>query len=479
MPSRALAELIDRELDLPPPSNPFTPLLPPRADKQRPLPPLQPRSNDSFRPGWRIDTFLVPAAFPRTQRNGTRPAGTPSPVSHRPPKGDRVDLEALLLDVVGTQVEELKKPVTDVEGDEAVVQEQEQLFLAMNRLVPLEKREDGRKGISLVLCHGTGLHKETWEPVLRPLLDESEKGGDVRVDEIFALDAVNQADSAVLNEAVMGKGSNWCDMARDLLNFLVCYLDSPTFSQPPSSSPSVLAPGSFDPSDLSLDSRSVPPPGAPLAHNRMWRGKTLVGVGHSLGGSVVGLAATAAPHVFSSILLIDPWIIAMDYHGSIAFGPAFRSVAFRRDSWESREAAVRALSGNPFFTVLDKEIVELFLKHGLRDLDDGRVALKTPAAIEQLLYANPYGWPGSYLFRRLQALDPSLPVHIFLPSHGQSIVPPDQLEKVVEGLPWVQFDRLKKAHHLVPQMQPARTGKLLAGRLREIYGRRGEGKARL
>ncbi|GAA5820226.1 hypothetical protein JCM11251_005533 [Rhodosporidiobolus azoricus] len=384
MSSSALKRLIAAEFDLPPPSYPCAPLLPPREDKQRPLPPLMSRARDSFRPGWRVDSFVVAAAFPRMQRNGTRPVGAPSPVSYRPRRGDKVNLEALTVDVIGTQIEQAKKPIVDVEAEVAAVQEQEQLYLAVNRMAPVKKREGGKKGISLVLAHGIGLHKETWDPVLRPLLDELENGGDVQIDEIFALDAVDQADSAVMNEAVMGKGSNWSDMGRDILNFAICYIDSPTFESPSSSSaPGLLQPGPFAPNDLLLDSRSTPPPGHPYPRQRTWRGKTVVGVAHSMGASAMGLAASAAPHIFSSVILIDPWITAMDYHSSTVTSPGFRTAALRRDTWDSREEAVRMLCEKAFFKSLDKEIVELFLRHGLRELEDGRVALKTPAAIER------------------------------------------------------------------------------------------------
>ncbi|GAA5856771.1 hypothetical protein JCM8547_008833 [Rhodosporidiobolus lusitaniae] len=487
--SRALQELVSSEFSFPPPHAPFTPLLPPTDAARRnrthdaPLPALELRDSSSFRPGWRVDSYVVPAAFPRVQRNGTRKAGTPSPVAHRSvDRREKVDLEEVMLDTLGTQIETLRQPVLEVEAEREALEEQEQLHVALNRYVPLkEKREeDGRKGVSLVFCHGTGLCKEIWEPVLRPMLDELEKGGDVKVDEIFALDTVNQGDSAVLNEKLMGKGSNWVDLARDLLNFLLVYVNSPSFSSPSSSlSPTLLKSGSFSPSSLTLDSLSPPPPGAPLPSLRTHAGKTLVGIGHSLGGSVVALAATAQPSVFSCLILIDPWLITEDYGGSTTQSPAFRSVALRRDRWKSREEAEGALGGKGLFRAFDKEVTEVFMKYGLREFEDGTCGLKTSAAIERLLYSNPFGWQGPYLYRRLLSLDPSLPIHIFLPHHKQSIIPEDQLPKVIEGLQWVTFERLKKAHHLAPQFEPERVGKVLAKKLRETYGRPAETSSKL
>ncbi|GAA5991015.1 hypothetical protein JCM11641_007311 [Rhodosporidiobolus odoratus] len=472
--SPALDDLRRAELGVKPPGLPFTPLLYHRASKARPLPTLSLRSSDSFRPGWRVDTYIAPGAFPRMQRNGTRPRGTPSPVAHRPAEGDRLDYEELLLDVLGEQVRTVSQPVVDV--DDTAVKEQEQLYLAVNRYVPLAppstNRKKGGKGLTLVLCHGTGLHKETWEPVLQRMLDELEEEGHVWVEEIWALDAANQADSAVINEEVMGKGSNWSDLARDLLNFLLCYIDSPTLSSPSVSvAPPILDPSVADPKELLLNSRHALPAGLPLPSQRTFRNRTIVGIGHSSGASTLGLAAMAFPSIFSSLILLDPWILPRYHDGSSTDSPFFRSVALRRDSWNSREEAVESLTTKGFFQIWDKRITELFMQYGLRQLKDGRVALKTPAKTEMLMYANPYGWQGAYLFHQLQA-NPSLPVQIMLPSRGQSIVPETHLSAVIEGLPSVTFERVKRSSHLLPQMDPDRMGGILEGRLRDIYGRK-------
>ncbi|KAG6835533.1 hypothetical protein H0H93_000463, partial [Arthromyces matolae] len=55
--------------------------------------------------------------------------------------------------------------------------------------------------LTLVLTHGTGFHKEQWEPTIEELyliLDNS--GGSVKICDIWAIDAPNHGDAAVLNE---------------------------------------------------------------------------------------------------------------------------------------------------------------------------------------------------------------------------------------------------------------------------------------
>ncbi|GAA6013804.1 hypothetical protein JCM10207_008197 [Rhodosporidiobolus poonsookiae] len=478
----AVDQLRRAELATPAPDFPLAPLLPPDAARQRALPALPLRDSSSFRPGWRVDSYVVPAAFPRMQRNGTSAPGEPSPVAHRPAQGDRIDYDELLLDVLGEQIETVNDAVLDVEREREALEKQQQLYLAVNRYVPTRRSASAGKktAVSLVVLHGNGMHKEIMEPVLRPLLDQLEAEGDVEVEEIWALDSVNQGDSELLNADVMGKGSNWLDYARDLLNFLLVYIDSPTLSSPssPGRPAPLLEPSAHTRAELLLNARAPQPAGTPLPSHRLFRNKRLVGIGHSFGGSILGLAATACPAVFSSVIILDPWLISKDFAGSVIDGGFFRSVALRRDSWTSREEAVKSLTSKGLFGIWDPEIVETFMRYGLRDLPDGRVALKCSARIESLLYANAYGWQGTYLFRRLKEMDGSLPIHLILPSPKASINPPHQQAGFSE-LAAVSIERVNKSHHLMPQCQPKRAAEVIARRIGETYGRRAEGKPRL
>lgn len=177
--------------------------------------------------------------------------------------------------------------------------------------------------------------------------------------------------------------ANWLDYSRDLFNFLVSYIDSPSLGRSDAvAAPLILRPSTLDPALLSLDSRSEPPAGHSLARHRTFRGKTIVGVGHSFGASTLALAATAMPFVFSSLWIFDPWILPRAYNLSIVDGRFFRSVAMRKDSWTSRKEACETLTQKGFFKVWDRRIIGLFLRHGLRDLPDGRVGLKTTAKTE-------------------------------------------------------------------------------------------------
>ncbi|GAA5996681.1 uncharacterized protein JCM10292_003132 [Rhodotorula paludigena] len=472
----SLQELRELDLRFPPQDPPLVPLLPPSAAKHpRILPSLDLRDSSSFRDGWRCDTYIVPAAFPRMQRSASRHPGEPSPVAHHPASRERPCYYSMLGEMLRVQATE---PIADPEAERETVEEQEQLYLAVNRYVPVEPpRREG--ALSLVMSHGNGMHKETWEPVLDALLSDLE-GSSVEVAEAWALDCVCSGDSALLNEEVVGRGSNWLDYSRDLLNFLVSYIDSPSLGRSDAvAAPLILRPSTLDPALLSLDSRSEPPAGHSLARHRTFRRKTIVGVGHSFGASTLALAATAMPFVFSSLWIFDPWILPRAYNLSIVDGRFFKSVAMRKDSWTSRKEACETLTQKGFFKVWDRRIVELFLRHGLRDLPDGRVGLRTTAKTEALVYANPFGWQGHTLFTRLRRLDPSLPIRYVVPSRGQSIVDDELLDEALDLLPWLDVQRLSKASHLLPQIQPDRAGTLVGEWLKETYGREAAARPKL
>ncbi|KAG5636300.1 hypothetical protein H0H81_008499 [Sphagnurus paluster] len=61
--------------------------------------------------------------------------------------------------------------------------------------------------LTLIFAHGTGFHKEIWEPTmdeLNVLLEQNTRG--VKVREMWAIDAPNHGEAAILNEDVLKWG---------------------------------------------------------------------------------------------------------------------------------------------------------------------------------------------------------------------------------------------------------------------------------
>jgi hypothetical protein len=58
-------------------------------------------------------------------------------------------------------------------------------------------------GLTLLFTHGTGFHKECWEPAIQHLYDSTQGHGSVKIRECWTIDAPNHGESAVLNEKTL------------------------------------------------------------------------------------------------------------------------------------------------------------------------------------------------------------------------------------------------------------------------------------
>ena len=124
---------------------PLVPLKPANEIPTRPLPPI-PQRDPSTNPlsGWCIETFIVPAAYPRA-----------FPRQMKRPDEKRQDLkpgtrDEMLLDLCTRQ--------TEATMSQGVEEGEEGLWMAVNRY----RRNKGNEvnGLTLVMVHPNGMHKE-------------------------------------------------------------------------------------------------------------------------------------------------------------------------------------------------------------------------------------------------------------------------------------------------------------------------------
>ena len=65
-----------------------------------------------------------------------------------------------------------------------------------------------QNGVTLILTHGTGFHKELWEPIIERIFADSAKSSSgLRVRDAWAIDAPNHGDSATLNAPLLESGA--------------------------------------------------------------------------------------------------------------------------------------------------------------------------------------------------------------------------------------------------------------------------------
>ncbi|KZT67778.1 hypothetical protein DAEQUDRAFT_728775 [Daedalea quercina L-15889] len=314
-------------------------------------------------------THLVPAALPRSSPDVTLPTVPP-------PSLDRGQRNAAALEVANALVLARHKQWN---GEFSGPKSTKPLWVCLNRYVRRDVLANGEsKGVTLLLMPANGYPKESWEPVISHLtnaLRQAESQG--LVDEIWAWEAVNQGDAALVNQRNLSSMFDCQDNARDMLHFMLSYMPE-------------------HPSVPALPTHLARLPDVTVRYRRShgFQRRTVVGVGHSLGGCSLARGAVDVPSLFSSIILVEPAIVPYPRSGPVVDERAFPYVvnAVKRESkWPSRKDARKALRASPFFQTWDPLAFENYVEHALCENPDptvGGVKLKTPPVQEALGFAD-------------------------------------------------------------------------------------------
>lgn len=122
----------------------------------------------------------------------------------------------------------------------------------------------------------------------------------------------------------------------------------------------------------------------------------VIGMGHSLGAVTTYIAAAKYPHLFSSIILIDPvilpnrllWLIAglkvLGLRGNL---PLAKTARRRRRNFRGKEEALRLFTaGRGIFKNWSKEFVHAYLECGLLEKDSQKAVLKCDPELEAQIF---------------------------------------------------------------------------------------------
>ncbi|CCF53085.1 hypothetical protein NDA10_007701 [Ustilago hordei] len=253
---------------------------------------------------------------------------------------------------------------------EARTANEAQLWMTVNRIVPAQlgsdakpKTKDTRQGITLVMAHANGFHKEIFEPALEALvqkLQTEELRGKYRIDEIWNFDCTHSGQAGSINRDILGDTISWADHPRDMLKFLENYL--PNLASDPNAPPSWLP--TFLPSHKAS---------SPTAKRR------LIGLGHSFGGASMTFLLHARPRMLEGLILIDPAIIPCEDEERLQFDklpnevwpaltdfPLAKGAVARKDTFDSLPDAKVYFESKPFFKVWHPRVLDLHLRFGLR-----------------------------------------------------------------------------------------------------------------
>ncbi|KAJ6550612.1 Alpha/Beta hydrolase protein [Mycena vulgaris] len=205
-----------------------------------------------------------------------------------------------------------------------------ELRMAAKRYTSAGKTPSDSDGVTLLMFHAMGQHKEQWEPTLEKLYTLKSP-----IREVWVFDWQSHGESAVLNEEALEGDKKAAPLDRW-----------------------ALAIAAFIKSDFV-------------------KGHRLVGVGHSSG--TVGLMVSTRHFEqcpYAGIILVEPSMMDQQIWEANreeiqpAFDMVTNAVMHRRDGWTSKEAAHKYFMARFPWNTWDPRIVVLFTEYGLKDSID-------------------------------------------------------------------------------------------------------------
>jgi pimeloyl-ACP methyl ester carboxylesterase len=200
-----------------------------------------------------------------------------------------------------------------------------------------------------------------------------------------------------------------------------------------------------------------------VAHSLSVDGQVL-GVGHSLGGAALLMAALAAPELFCGLVLYEP--IVMPPHTDVPGGQSnFLAMGARkrRSTFASFEDAIANYAAKPPLNIFTPESLEAYVRFGFRLGDDGAVHLKCSPEHEARTYeagSNHQTW------QRLGEI--AVPVWVLCgkPEVGQPSASTALLAEQVPGARYIELDHLG---HFGPMQSPQEISALVGEASMEFH----------
>lgn len=178
-------------------------------------------------------------------------------------------------------------------------------------------------------------------------------------------------------------------------------------------------------------------------------GERLVGVGHSMGGACLLMAAHRAPGLFRGLILFEPIVFPPASEGAAPIeSPLVASAQRRRRSFASYEEALANYSSKPPLSLLTTAALTAYVLHGFRRAGDGSVRLKCDPELEAATFS-----AGSRhrTWERLPEID--VPV-LVLSGEVKSMQPSSLARPVAERLPAGEYRLLPGLDHFGPMTHP-------------------------
>ena len=183
----------------------------------------------------------------------------------------------------------------------------------------------------------------------------------------------------------------------------------------------------------------------------------VLGVGHSMGGAALLMAAIAEPQLFRGLIVYEPIVMPPDLvPGASASNFLALGARKRRSSFASFEEAIANYSAKPPLDVFDPECMQAYVRGGFAPGPDGRVHLKCRPEHEARTYeagANHRTWA------RLGEL--RLPVWV-LCGLPEPIQPSSRTAALAEQIPGARYIELDHLGHFGPMQAPGELAAIIS-----------------
>lgn len=189
------------------------------------------------------------------------------------------------------------------------------------------------------------------------------------------------------------------------------------------------------------------------------------GVGHSMGGHSLVLAATLAPDAFAELILIDPVIFPRSVYGGARWDRHFARK--RRNEWPSPGDMFERFKQREPFMFWDRAVLRDYCEYGLLRAPDGKgYVLACPPEIEGSIY-EASGLDDANLYGRLDQID--VPVTVLRSTYGPATAP--GMEMAVSPTAPDLATHFRRARdmetthsHFIPMEDPGLVAELVNGR---------------
>ena len=193
----------------------------------------------------------------------------------------------------------------------------------------------------------------------------------------------------------------------------------------------------------------------------------LIGVGHSLGGTVTLMAAIHRPDLFKALILMDPpfypprasfiWNVLFRLGLVYWFHPLIKGAVNRRNHFESREAMFAHYRRKKVFEQMDNRGLWAYVHALAAPSSNGAIHLRYPPQWEARIYATSLlrdwkTWQNLHGF--------ALPILLLRPEHGAA-TPDKTVKRLQKLLPHAVVKTIPGTTHLAPLEKPEQVAEMI------------------